>query len=233
MSEEKNILNGGADVASDPFEPRQIISGKASGAVEEEKTSSGLAALVEGDRHHGAQTEQLLRRTGETRKRLERAAVAAIPSEARTCPNQTVPTDGGVEVVEEQAVGAREGEIFGNETLTFAGLQTPEKDALEIDITVDEQGFMGLEGLGELVEEQAKRFGETLLDLHGAGEAGEEVVLDGELAVAVAEESQAGAGSESGSDQADPGDNADPLDVALYGGQQTEFEGQQSGQRKR
>ena len=55
-----------------------------------------------------------------------------------------------------------------------------------------------MEGSGELVEEQAEALGETLIDLHGGGDAGEEFVLDGEEAVAVAEKGDAGAGGKRG-----------------------------------
>ncbi len=201
-------------------------------AVEEEEAAGGLAALVESDGHHGFQIEELLGRARQAGDAFEGAAVAAVPSKAGTGAGEAIPADGGVGVVEEQAVGAGEGQVVGHEAFGFAGFVAPEEDALEIGVAVDEQGFLGVEGAGELFEEEAEALGEALVDLHGGGDAGEEFLLDGEEAVAVAEESDAGSGGEGGASQAEPGNDAEEVDFAFDDGEKNDFKGEQAGQGK-
>ena len=83
-----------------------------------------------------------------------------------------------------------------------------------------------MEGASEFGEQQAKRFGKALIDLHGGGNAGEEGVLHGELAVAVAKKSDAGAGREDGGEKSYPRKDAQPLNLAPDGGEKNDFQGE-------
>ncbi len=79
---------------------------------------------------------------------MEAAAVAAIPSEAAACALEAIPADGGVHVVEEEAVGAGERVAFWGQTLALADLEAPKVDALEIGVAVGEEGGLDLKSTG-------------------------------------------------------------------------------------
>src|SRR5262249_22010696 len=146
------------------------------------------------------------------------------PAKTGTGSGKAIPADGGVGVVEEEAVGASQGQVVGHEALGFARLVAPEEDALEVGVAVDEEGFLGVERAGQLFEEEAEAFGEALVHFHGGGNAGEELLLDGEEAVAVTEEGDAGTGGEGGACQAEPGNDAEEVDFAFNNREENDFE---------
>ena len=229
MPEEEDVFERGADVAGDALEPGEVGALEGLAGVDEEEAAGGLATLVKGHRHHGAHIELLLGGAGEAREGVEAAPIAAVPAEAAAGAFEVVPADGGVHVVEKETVGAGEGVAFGDEALAFASFEAPEVDALEIGVAIGEQGGFDLEGAGEFVQHEAERFGEALVDLESCGDAGEEVVLRGEMAAAVGQEGEGGAASECAADKAHPGDDAHPADFAFNGGEQDEDEGESAG----
>ena len=125
MAQEEDVFERGADVAGDAFEPGEVGALEGLAAVEEEETASGLATLVEGDGEHGSNLKGMLGWSGEARKGVEAATIAAVPAEAVAGAFEAVPADGGVHVVEEEAVGACQGITFGDEALAFAGFEAP------------------------------------------------------------------------------------------------------------
>ena len=232
VTKEKDVLKGGADVAGDAFEPSQVVPGVLATAVEEEEAASGFATLVESDRHHGFEIEQLLGRAGKARDAFESAAVATVPSKAGTGAREAIPADGSVGVVKEKSVGPGEGQVVGHEAFGLAGFVAPEEDALEIGVAIDEQGFLGVKSTGKLFEEETQALGKALIDFHGGGDTGEEFLLDGEEAVAVAQESDAGSSRECCTSQAEPGNDAEEVDLAFDDGEENNFKGEQASQGK-
>src|SRR5580704_18228195 len=174
MAEEEHVFEGGADMASDAFEPGEVRALEGFAAVDQEEAPGGLAELVEGHGKHGAHAELLLGGAGKAREGAKAAAVAAVPSEAAACAFEAVPADSSVHIVEEEAVGAGQGVTLGDEALALAGLEAPEIDAFEIGVAIGEECDLDVERSGEFVKKQPQGFGEALIYLERCGDAGEE-----------------------------------------------------------
>src|SRR5713226_7102561 len=112
VPEEKNILERGTDVSGDALEPAKIFLSKGLAAIGKKNPADRLAFLIEGYRHQGAELELLLRGTGEARQGLKFASIAAVPAKAGALPNQRVPADGGVHVVQQKAILAGQRKAF-------------------------------------------------------------------------------------------------------------------------
>src|SRR5215472_17487442 len=149
MTQKENVFNTGPDVASDALEPEKVGARKGSATVKKEEAAGGFAHLVERNGNEGFQLQHLLGGQRETRDRFQGAPVATVPAKPVAFADQAVPAEGGVKVVEKKTVGAREGQVFGDEPLAFAGPELPDEDALEIGIAVDEHGGVSGEGLGQ------------------------------------------------------------------------------------
>jgi hypothetical protein len=222
VTEKKEVLEAGPDVAGEAFEPGEVgaLEGLARlVAVDEEESAGGLAALIEGNGHQGADLELVLGGAGKARDVLERTAVPAVPAEARAWTLEVVPAEGGVHVVEKEAVGAGERKIFWDKALAFAVFKAPDENAFEVGVAVDEQSLFGTKDHGEIVEEKTEGFGQSLVDLHGGSDAGQKIAFGGKEASAVTEKGEAGASREGTTGDANPGKYAHPVDFAADGGE--------------
>src|SRR5579883_478812 len=237
MPQEEEILESGRNVPGDAFEPGQVVLVEGTAAVlpavEKEDASDGLAALFKCRGDQRADSEFLNGGAGEARNIFQRAAVAPVPAETGALCGKRIPAEGGIEIVEEQAVGARQGQILRNQALAFALLEPPKKDALEIRVAIGEHGFLDLERGGKLIEQKAKGFGKTLIHLERRRNTGEKFVFRGEAAAAVAEEREAGAAGESARGKADPRENAHPLNFAGVNGEKHHGKGERARKGKR
>ena len=65
--------------------------------------------------------------------------------------------------------------------------------------------------------------------MHSGGDAGEEVAFGGKEAAAVTEEGEAGASGKGATSEADPGEDAHPVDLTADGGEGYEEEGESAG----
>src|SRR5580693_1767596 len=140
MAEEEDVLERGTDVAGDAFEPGEVGALERLAAVDEEEAAGGLAHLVKGYGEHGAHVEFVLGGAGEARESGEAATVAAVPAEAAAGAYEAVPANGGVHVVQEEAIGAGKGVAFGDQAFAFASFEAPKVDALEVGVAVGEEG---------------------------------------------------------------------------------------------
>jgi len=225
VTEKKEVLEARTDVAGQAFKPGEVgalerLAGLVT--VDQEKAASGLATLIEGNGHQRADLEFVLGGAGEAGDVLKRTAVAAVPAKAGAWALEMVPADGGVHIVKKEAVGAGERKILGDKALAFAMFEAPHENTLEVGVAIDEQSLFGAEDDGEIVEEQAQRFGEALVDLHGGSDAGEKIAFRGEETGAVAEKGEAGASGKGTAGDADPGKHAHPMDFAADGGESYE-----------
>src|SRR5258708_9181023 len=133
----------------------------------------------------------MLSRAGQTGQVFYRPAVAAVPAKPGALPRQGVPADGGIHIIQQETVSARQGHALRDQTLTFAGFQAPEKNALEVRVAVEQKSLFGLKGGGQLLEEQAQRFRQSLIHLHGRADPREKLDLRRESAVSVPQKNQA------------------------------------------
>src|SRR5438270_4176185 len=130
-------------------------------AVDEKEPPGRLIVLIERYRHKRPDAELMLRCTGKTREISDGATVASVPSKAGTRALQGIPANGGVHVVKQKPVRARERQAVWRKPFAFAAFKAPEEDALKIHVTEEEKSLLRVKRLRELFEEEAQGFSEA------------------------------------------------------------------------
>src|SRR6266702_4484039 len=174
----------------------------------------------------------MLGRAGEPRKILDLPAIAPVPAKAGTRPRKRVPANRGVHVIQEKTVGSRQRHALRNQALALPRLQPPEKNALQIRIPVKEKRFFGAKSARKLLKEEAERFGQSLIDLHGRADARKDLNLRCKAPVAIAEKSEARATGKCARCEAEPGNHANPVNFACPRRQQDQCQRERPSKRQ-